>query len=136
MQNLAPETGYARLTTWQARTVLGVVVLASLLLVGVTLSSLAQGYADKDRPGEGDREYESLLPRKSAIGQVFAPVAGFADNGNALFVFYQTADTLPCYHMVLSQKYVYSAHKIISPLCNHTRARHVCSSVETAQPFH
>lgn len=54
MDRTSPATGYARLTPWQARAVLALLLATCGFFVAVTLSPLAQGYADKDRPGEGD----------------------------------------------------------------------------------
>jgi NADH-quinone oxidoreductase subunit I len=38
-----------------------------------------------DRPGGGEQEYQSLLPRKGAIGQIFAPAAGFGVTLSSMF---------------------------------------------------
>ena len=54
MDQTSPATGYARLTPRQARAVLALLVAICGFFVAVTFSPLAQGYAGKDRPGEGD----------------------------------------------------------------------------------
>jgi len=76
MDSTLPHTGYARLTPLAARTVLVLLLLVALVFVGVTLSPLAHGYADKDRPGEGDIAlYRAKLERINA-GQDYYEAAG------------------------------------------------------------
>jgi len=69
-------TGYARLTVWQARSVLVVLVLTAAAGVGLTLSPLASGSAHKREPGEGDVAlYRAEIERIHA-GESYYQVAG------------------------------------------------------------
>ena len=54
MDQTSPATGYARLTPWQARAVLALLVFVAGFFVAVTLSPLARGNVGKDRQQEGD----------------------------------------------------------------------------------
>ena len=65
MARTSHPTGYARLTPWQARAVLAALVLVSLFCVGITLSPLAVGFADKPRRfAEGDVQlYRAKIDR-------------------------------------------------------------------------
>src|SRR3989304_1677149 len=47
-------TGYARLTPWQARVALIILILSTLFFVGVAVSPLWQGKAERQRRGAGD----------------------------------------------------------------------------------
>src|SRR3972149_2750058 len=47
-------TGYARLKPWQARTALAILMLGTMFCVGVSLSPLWQGKAERERRGAGD----------------------------------------------------------------------------------
>jgi len=49
-----PATGYARLAPFQARVVLGLLAVATVLSVAITLSPLGTTRVGNDSPGEGD----------------------------------------------------------------------------------
>ena len=54
MFRCGPATGFARLSTFQARAVLSLLVLSALFFIGVSLSPLASGFADSPYRGPGD----------------------------------------------------------------------------------